>query len=76
MLYKLSNIPSCKQNTAVVVYRYKDSSSQEETDEKLSKIYLPFLYKICTINKMNVPEEFKFRQKKVSSDSVESEVNQ
>ena len=32
------------------------------------------LYKICNINKMNVPEEFKFRQKKASFHSEECEV--
>ena len=34
---------------------------------QISSVYI----KICTINKMNVPEEFKFRHVKVSSESEE-----
>ena len=72
ILFDLYNIPSCKPSETVVSYRYKDSSSKEEKDETFPIIFR--LNKFVTSNKMNVPGEFKFRQRKVSSDPTESEV--
>ena len=52
--------------------KIKKSSSKEEKMELFLIIFR--LNKFVTSNKMNVPGEFKFRQRKVSSDPTESEV--
>ena len=48
VLFVLYNIPSCKIQGAVVLYRYKDSSSQEETRWSLSIIFRLNKYVVST----------------------------
>ena len=72
MLFNLYNIPSCERYAAVVFYKYKKSSSKEEKMELFPIIFR--LNKFVTSNKMNVPGEFEFRQRKEPSDLTESEV--
>ena len=63
----LEMFPSCGNLWDVLFYRYKETSFKEilKKDEGFPNIFR--LYKNCKSNKMNVPEEFKFRHVKVSS---------
>lgn len=72
----LDIFPSCKDTDTVLFYRYKKESSLKRIfiRRRLSK--LSSVYINCPTNKMNVPEEFKFRPVKVSSNLKEMRGNQ
>ena len=72
----LEMFPSCEKRENVLFFRYRETSFKEilKIDEPFPNIFR--LYKNCKRNKMNVPEEFKFCQEKVSSESEEQRGNQ